>query len=67
MALALHADCCSAHKRHGYPSQGTVRNLESSLVVHQPTVCALWVPLGYLKTLPTDEHIWVGIITCGGG
>ena len=37
-----------------------------SFVVHQPTLCALWVRLGHLKKLPTDEHVWTGIITCGG-
>ena len=37
-----------------------------SLVVHQPTLCALWVHLGHLDKLPTDEHAWTGIITCGG-
>ena len=37
-----------------------------SLVVHQPTLCTLWVRLGHLEKLPTDEHVWPGIITCGG-
>ena len=37
-----------------------------SFVVHQPTLCALWVRLGHLEKLPTDEHVWTGIITCGG-
>ena len=37
-----------------------------SFVVHQPTLCALWVRLGHLEKLPTDEHGWTGIITCGG-
>ena len=35
-------------------------------VVHQPTLCALWVRLRHLEKLPTDEHVWTGIITCGG-
>ena len=38
-----------------------------SLVVHQPTLYALWVRLRDLDTLPADEHVWTGIITCGGG
>ena len=38
-----------------------------SLVVHQPTLCALWVRLGDLDTLPTDEHVWAGIIRRGSG
>ena len=39
--------------------------LNKVLVVHQPTLCALWVCLGDLDTLPTDKHVWTGIITCG--
>ena len=41
--------------------------MNKSLVVNQLTLCALWVLLGDLDTLPTDEHIWTGVITCGGG
>ena len=41
--------------------------LNKSLVVHQPILYALWARLGDLDTLPTDEHIWTSVITCGGG
>ena len=41
--------------------------LNKSLVVHEPTLCALWVRLGDLDKLPTNEHVWTGVITCGGG
>ena len=37
-----------------------------SWVVHQPTLCTLWGRLGHVEKLPTDEHVWTGIITCGG-
>ena len=66
MPSALHADSCSVHKRHGCPLQATFSALNKSLVAHQPTLCTLWVRLGHLEKLPTDEHVWTGIITCGG-
>ena len=28
------------------------------LVIHQPTLCTLWIHLVDLDTLPTDEHVW---------
>ena len=40
--------------------------LNKLLVVHKLTHYALWVRLGDLDKLPTDEHVWTGIITCGG-
>ena len=36
------------------------------LIVHQLNVYALWIRLGDLKSLPTDENIWTAVITCGG-
>ena len=37
------------------------------LVVHQPTLSALWERPGDLESLPTDEHAWMGVITNRGG
>ena len=43
-----------------------VRLINTPLVVHQPTLCTFWIHLGDLESLPTDEHIWTSVITCGG-
>ena len=42
-----------------------VQVFNTLLVIHQPTLCALWIRPGNLDSLPTDEHICTGVITCG--
>ena len=45
--------------------KGLGQLINKLLVVHQPTLCALWIPLRELELPPTDEHVWMGVITCG--
>ena len=67
MPSALHADLCSGTSVTDVLHKQFFQLSNKSFVVHQPTLCALWVRLGHLEKLPTDEHVWTGIITCGGG
>ena len=43
-----------------------VQVINKLLVVHQPTLYVLWIRLADPESLPTDEHVWTGVITCGG-
>ena len=58
MTSALHANWCSVHKSHAYPSQGASLG-HQLLVIHQPTLYALWwYASGTLNRFP-------GMSTCG--
>ena len=43
-----------------------VQLINKLLLIHQPTLCTLWICLRDLESLPMDEHTWTGVITCGG-